>query len=301
MTFCERLLQPRVIILDGAMGTEFERRGIPTPGPLWSASALLTHPDSVRQIHEEYVRAGAEIVTANTFRTNPRAVSRAALGLQAHELTHVAVRLAQEARERVADHQVWIAGSMSPAEDCFSPDLVPDRDAALREHRLLASWLADAGVDLILIETMNTVREAVAATTAAIPTGLPVCVSFVCSDDGHLLSGETLADAVASVEPLGPVAFLVNCTPTPAISTALQTLAAHTSLPIGAYGNLGPPISATEWSLEREITPERYRAYARDWIALGARIIGGCCGTTPEYVRALGRDAGRGMRDAVVA
>jgi S-methylmethionine-dependent homocysteine/selenocysteine methylase len=287
MTFRKRLEQPAVIVLDGAMGTEFERRGIPTPSPLWSASALLTHPNAVRQIHEEYIRAGAEVVTANTFRTNPRAVRNAGMGDHADHLTHLAVRLAQEARQRVADHPVWIAGSISPAEDCFSPELVPDHDAALREHTLLASWLADAGVDLILIETMNTIREAVAATTASTATGLPVCVSFVCNDEGYLLSGETLADAVAAVEPLGPDALLINCTPTPAICTALRTLAACTSLPVGAYGNLGPPISANEWSLEREITPERYRDYTRTWIALGARIIGGCCGTTPEYVRAL--------------
>jgi S-methylmethionine-dependent homocysteine/selenocysteine methylase len=254
---------------------------------LWSASALLTHPEVVREIHEEYIRAGAEVITANTFRTNVRSVERARFDGQARELTHLAVRLAQDARQRAAGHPVWVAGSISPVEDCFSPRLAPDHDTAFREHALLAGWLADASVDLILIETMNTIGEAVAATEAAIATGLPVCVSFTCAEDGRILSGEALSDAVTALEPLRPDALLVNCIPTPSVSTALRELAAHTSLPIGAYGNLGPPVAADAWALESEITPARYRDFATDWIDHGATIIGGCCGTTPEYVRVM--------------
>lgn len=285
-TFRERLARPEVVVLDGALGTELERRGVPTPEPLWSARALLDQPDVVRAIHAEYVRAGAEVITAGAFRTNIRAVERAGLAGRAEALTHQAVALAREAREG-ANRPVWVAGSMSPVEDCYSPWLVPDDDALAREHRLLAGWLAEAGADLILVETMNTVREAAAATRAAVATGLPVLVSFVCGADGRLLSDEALADAVVAVAPLGPDALLVNCIPAPQVADALRELAAHSPLPVGAYGNLGPPVAPDRWTLEDEVTPDRYAALARDWAALGARIVGGCCGTTPAHIAAL--------------
>ncbi len=285
-TFRARLARPEVVIFDGALGTELERRGVPAPEPLWSAHALLDHQDIVREIHAEYVRAGAEVITANTFRTNERAVDRAGLAGQAETLTRRAVALACEACE-AADRPVWVAGSISPVEDCFSPWLVPDDDALAREHGLLAGWLAAAGADLILVETMNTVREALAATRAAVATGLPALVSFVCGADGRLLSGELLTDAVAAVAPLGPDALLVNCVPAPHVAVAFRELAARSPVPAGAYGNLGPPVAADRWQLEEEITPARYGALARDWVALGARIVGGCCGTTPAHIAAL--------------
>ena len=286
-SFRERLARPEVVILDGALGTELERRGVPTPEPLWSAQALLDQPDVVRAIHAEYVRAGAEVITADTFRTNLRAVERAGLAGRAEALTQQAVALAREACER-AGRSVWVAGSISPVEDCFSPWLVPDDAALAREHGLLAGWLAEAGADLILVETMNTVREQAAATRAAVATGLPVLVSFVCGADDRLLSGEALSAAVAAVAPFGPDALLVNCIPAPLVADALRELASHSPLPVGAYGNLGPPVASGRWELEDEVTPDRYAALARDWVALGARIVGGCCGTTPAHIAALG-------------
>jgi len=286
MSFRQRLTQPTALLLDGALGTELERRGVPTPEPLWSAQALLEHHDDILQIHAAYVDAGAEVLTANTFRTNERAVERAGLTGQAETLTRRAVDLARAAAD-AADRRVWVAGSISPVEDCFSPWLVPDDDALLREHALLAGWLAEAGVDLILIETMNCIREARVAAHVALSTGLPVLVSFVCDDQGQLLSGESLADAATSLAPLRPDALLVNCIPTPHVETALRTLARATTLPTGAYGNLGPPVAPDHWELEDTVGPQRYAAYAHGWLALGARIIGGCCGTTPAHIAAL--------------
>lgn len=277
-----------VTLLDGALGTELTRRGCDTTLPLWSARALLEAPDVVAAIHADYVAAGARVLTANTFRTNPRTLARAGLAGHTADLTARAVGLARSA----AGSGIQVAGSMAPVEDCYSPWLVPD-DAALRaEHAELAAALAAAGCDLILVETMNTVREAVIAARAAAATGLPVWVSFTLDPRNRLLSGETLAEAIAGLRPLRPQAALVNCIPVAQVDAALTDLRAaltETGTPFGAYANVGHVDDTVGWTLTDAVSPDAYAASARGWTALGASILGGCCGTTPEHVRAMNR------------
>src|SRR5690606_9564410 len=171
-----------------------------------SARAALDDPARGARLDHAYVAAGAEIVTADTCRTHRRSLAAAGLAARAAELTALAVRLARAAAGQAAGSRpCWIAGSIAPLEDCYRPDLVPDDEALAREHAAQAEALAAAGADLLLVETMNTVREAHAATRAAAATGLPVWTSFVCDGAGRLLSGEPLAaalDAVAASDPL---------------------------------------------------------------------------------------------------
>ena len=292
------------VLLSGACGTELERRGAKTPLPLWSGQALLDAPDLVREVHRDYVRAGAAVVTANTFRTDRRTLAKAGLAVRARDLVRTAVRLAREGVAAAAPaHAVVVAGSVAPLEDCFRPDLVPS-DAELRtEHALRAGDLVAAGADLALVETMNTIREAVAALGACRAARLPAAVSFTCAPGARLLSGETLADAVAAVRPLGPVAILVNCCALVTAGEAVRELVRVVGdLPVGAYANgLGRPDDALGWRFEEGHGAgcAAYVAAATTWLDLGARWIGGCCGTTPAYVEALSRllDA-RGVRHA---
>jgi len=188
-TLRERLTNPRPILLDGATGTELNRRGVSTELPLWSTRALLDAPQTLLEVHRDYVNAGAEILTANTFRTYRRNLEPAGLGDRAAKLTTQAVEIARDA----ANGRAWVVGSQPPLEDCYSPELTPDDDALWREHAEMSRNLASAGVDGILVETQHTIREAVAATNAATETGLPLMVSFVCGNDGRLLSGESLS------------------------------------------------------------------------------------------------------------
>src|SRR5512143_3259600 len=181
--FLTRLASGRALLLDGATGTELQRRGVDTSLPLWSARALLEAPEVLRAIHADYIAAGADILTTNTFRTHRRTLTRAGLGERTHELTQFAVRLASEATQQ-ADRKVFVAGSLSPLEDCYSPQLVPPDGELWIEHAEMAHDLAQAGCDLLLIETMNTIREAVIAARCAAATGLPVCVSFVAGLNG---------------------------------------------------------------------------------------------------------------------
>jgi homocysteine S-methyltransferase len=274
----ERLATGPPLILDGATGTELERRGIPSELPLWSARGLIESPETVLAIHRAYVAAGAEALTANTFRTQRRTLEKAGQGHRAGELTTRAVALAHEAAS--GDH-IFVLGSAPPLEDCFHPELVPDDAPLVREHREHARHLVEAGVDAVLVETMNTIREAVAAVRAARECGAPVLASFVTRCRARLLSGEPLDEAVDAVVELGPLAVGVNCVPPAAVSPCLGVLQ-RAELPFLVYANLIGPGEAR--------SPEEYARCAAGWIAAGARIVGGCCGTRPDHIRALSGD-----------
>jgi S-methylmethionine-dependent homocysteine/selenocysteine methylase len=298
----ERLERGAAVVLDGPMGSELVRRGL-----RWRDHAMRTDGEAVQRLHEEYIGAGADVVRTNTFQLNKRTylnvfhdaehmrhIGAPRLEYRAAELTRRSVELAKAARDRSSRPEVAIAGVMSPLEHCFRPDLSPRPEQAAPEHEEIAALLADAGVDLLLLESMNTFAEAVVAARAAQITGLPVWASFVVGADGELLSGESLAKAVAEMQSLGVEAVLVNCAPPEDVSRALRAIAPRAARPFGAYAHLGrfdppswkfeffPRFSETEaWS------PDRYVAAARSWRASGARILGGCCGTGPAHIRAL--------------
>ena len=282
-----RLAAGPPLLLDGATGTELERRGAPAALPLWSAHALRHRPELVARIHADYVAAGAEIVTANTFRTQARTLGRAGLDAQgARELCAAAISLARGAADAAPDgREVWVAGSMPPLEDCYRPDLVPEAAALAREHAEHARHLAEGGADLLLVETMNTIREALAATRAAQSTGLPVWVSFACDGAARLLSGEPLAEALAAAGALAPELVGVNCLPPAAVETSLRILAER-GRPFGVYANLGAPGGGGA-KRRHECAPAAFAAHALRWCAAGARAIGGCCGTQPDHIRAI--------------
>jgi len=280
----ERLADPRPLLLDGPTGTELARRGVSTDTPLWSADALVTAPGVVEQIHRDYVAAGAELVTANTFRTHARNLRSLGGEGTARRLTRIAVQLAIAAIEGNG----WIAGSMAPLEDCYRPDLTPSQAELEREHRAMAEILADAGVDLILAETHPTIREAAGAARSAREVGLPVMVSWVCDRESRLLSGEWLSDAVAAVLPFEPLAVLVNCLPAETAREAVcQLVQAAGPIPVGVYANTGWADADGRWTQGGSEEPAVYAERASGWVDGGARLIGGCCGTTTAHIAAL--------------
>lgn len=289
MTFLTTLSQPRKLILDGATGTELNRRGVDTGLPLWSANALMNERDTkiLQDIHEDYLRAGADIITTNTFRTHYRALAPSGNAYRALELTRRAVDTARAALTAVPSERMrFVAGSISTLEDCYRPDLVPSDDELRAEHSERIHHLVECGVDLILIETINTIREAFIMTKLATITGTPVIVSFVCGMDGKLLSGETLTDAARELLPLGISAIGINCGPTPTLHDPLEELrtACGKDFPLIAYGNIGYADEKVGWINTDAENPEAYCTHATHW---DAKIIGGCCGTTPEHIAAL--------------
>ncbi len=287
--FLSSLSQSQKLILDGATGTELNRRGVDTGLPLWSANALMNDRDAkiLQQIHEDYLRAGADIITTNTFRTHRRALAPSGNADRALELTRRAVDIARAAIANVpSDKPRFVAGSISTLEDCYRPDLVPADDELRAEHSERVHHLVECGVDLILIETINTIREAVIIAKLATITGTPVIVSFVCDRDGKLLSGETLTDAAAQLLPLGICGIGVNCGPTPNLAKPLVELqaACGKDFPLIAYGNIGYADDEVGWINTDSENPKAYCEHASHW---PVKIVGGCCGTSPEHITEL--------------
>jgi len=297
----KRLERGQLVLLDGGIGTEILRRDL-----TWADHQLKSRPDVIRAIHADYIRAGADVISTNTFQLSRRAflnhfkgvehlrhIGVANLETRWIELLQAGVRLAQEARRDTAEgRQVAIAGAMTTLEWCFRPDLAPHHEQARAEYRELIEVFAEAGCDLLLIETVNSVPEALAAAEAARGVGLPFWISFVPDQQGRLFSGESLEQATRALAPLEPAALLLNCAPPDDVTAGLRQLAPVCSGPTGVYPHVGrfdPP----EWLFTDEYPAERYAAIARDWIALGAGVLGGCCGTTPEHIAALAR-----LRDA---
>ena len=277
------------LLLDGATGTELERAGLATGLPLWSTHALIEAPESVGAVHAAHLAAGAEIVTADNFRTQRRTLALAGLGDRDASLTRLAVslaRLAVDGRMHDDARPAWVAGSLPPLEDCYRPDRVPDDAALALEHGRQAELLGEAGVDLILVETMNCRREALAAAGAAARTGLPFVVSFVAWDGPRLLSGEPLAEAARAAMDAGAAAVGVNCLPTGNLEACRLALAA-TGAPLLVSPNLGEPDPETGFARDADQPPARFVEALEPWLDQAPRVVGGCCGTTPAHIRAL--------------
>jgi S-methylmethionine-dependent homocysteine/selenocysteine methylase len=287
-----RLDRGEVIILDGATGTELQRRGVPMHGFAWSAAALDTHPETVRAVHEDYIRAGADVIITNSFATARHVLQPAGLGDRVRELNRRAVGLAQAARENAAaGRPVAIAGSISN----FRADVTPAEqlEASYREQ---VEVLAEAGVDLVALEMMSGPGQAAPAIRAALATGLPTWVGFSCrlGEDGEvrLLDGSLfstrLRESLALLGDLPPTgaAVTVMHTLTEATGAALEIVRRSWSGPIGAYAHSGRWIDPN-WQFEHLISPEDYLGVSRQWVEMGAQIIGGCCGIGPDHIRLL--------------
>lgn len=288
----EESASKRPLLLDGATGTELGRRGIPTGPPLWSCSALIDAPDEVEEVHREHADAGADLIVAHTFRCGPRALAKAGIEGRGQELVSCAVSLARKTGRIVAT-------SVAPVEDCYQPEAVPSNDELVSEHGRLADWIAEAQPDLVWIETMNTAREAGIAAQAATERGLPFAANFVLSEEGTLLSGEPIKagiEAVCSAD-APPRAIGINCIPPKGATRALPRLLALTAgvFPVAVYAHVGNLTPIPGWSYTQSLTAAEYAEAAVRWIDMGARVVGGCCGTTAEHVAAMRATIDRAM------
>lgn len=271
-------------LLDGAMGTEIQRRGIPLDLPLWSSYALLSNPDIVSEIHLSYVQAGVDVLTTNTFRTQRRTLAKAGIERETRRLNQLAVKLAVEAAN-TASKEVLVAGSLAPLEDCYRPDISPRE--GFEEFRELTDIFADSGCNLILVETMNNFSEARNAIMASQLSGLPYWLSVTPSNNDplRLLSGELIDEVIRMAEGEGVSVLLVNCASTTNIEISVSYLNENTKLPFGGYANNGIFDDEFGWRFEGELELTKFSSHINKLLSLGADVVGGCCGIGPEHIK----------------
>ncbi len=301
-----RLAQGARLLLDGATGSELQRRGVsvsarrPGGGPpelvAWSATAMVDAPEVVRAIHEDYLRVGADIITCNSYNANRGMLALAGLADRSAEFSRLAATLAIQARDKMR-RQAYVAGSVAPTNrfpDGWDPGRVASPDELARDWGEQSAVLAGAGVDLILIETMSAIFQLLPAVDAARATGLPAFLGIHPTPEGGMTSGETMVDLVAALEGGEPDAILLMCRSPEAVSATLPNLRKAFDGPIGAYANIGYAKDADPegWqyhSIETgDNTPGRYARRCQTWLDMGAQIVGGCCGSTPEHIAAIG-------------
>ena len=275
-----RLEAGDVIIMDGGTGSELRRRGVDTSSVSWSAKGLLTNPETVVAVHEDYIRAGADIIITNTFGTSPALLTEDGLGDRVDDLNILAVDLARQAiRNAAPNRPVVLAGSVPAIATSFQ-DFYTDYHEQTR-------ILAEAGVDVLVIEMLTRVQDVEISVDAATATGLPTWAGLSCHIVGEELflgvrsfpkPEERVSEAAEVAVSEGASAMFIMHTSAQDTAHGLQELKDNGSVPLGAYSHN---------SSEHLLSPEEYLQYARGWVDMGAQIIGGCCSTTPAHIEAL--------------
>ncbi|MFF1883753.1 homocysteine S-methyltransferase [Pseudarthrobacter sp. NPDC058196] len=295
------------LVSDGALATELEARGCDLNDPLWSAKVLLEQPGLIRDVHRDYFAAGANIATTASYQATPQGfAARGIGGKEALELVGLSVRLADEARrEHVADHPdagpLLIAGSVGPYGAYLADGseyrgdyvLSPADFRAFHEPRIAA--LVQSGVDVLACETLPSYAETESLLALAAEAGVESWFSFTLRDGTHISDGTPLADVARLLDAHPHVAAVgVNCVPLHLVAPALSVLRQHTDKPLLAYPNSGEtyhPDTKT-WGAAgiggtAERAPRDLAGWAPAWREQGARIIGGCCRTTPGDIAAV--------------
>ena len=281
-------------ILDGAMGSELIRRGLELPEHIWSAAANLSHPELILEIHREYVEVGADYITANSFRTTPRAYSKGSRRKEegdgkrdVEKRAKESMKIAVENAKKAAGNKAQILGSIAPLEDCYSPEMFPGKDIAITEFRQLGEWFADTGLDVLLLETMNSIAETEVGLIALQSFELPLWVSFVLKDDTHLLSGDKLVDALILIQNYPVEMALLNCNPLQRTENALIHLAENLAGKWGVYPNMGIGEPSPDGRITEYESTGNFIAVMENAIEMGAFVVGACCGSSPEHIKNL--------------
>jgi S-methylmethionine-dependent homocysteine/selenocysteine methylase len=291
-TWLQQLEANQIVLIDGAMGTELQRRGVPMDEIAWSGAAVLTHPNIVRETHEDYIRAGAKVIITNTFGSTRQMLEPAGYGDQVEAVFRGAVKLARQARDNVAVQGVAVAGSISTEPPGFDRDAFFSPENELEAYREAAGLLLDAGVDLIALEMIVETSHASRAMQAALETGLPVWLGVGCkkTDDGRIVSFDHVdlefATVLDAVIPMGPTVVNIMHSEIGAIPEAIELVRNRWSGPIGVYPESGY-FTKPNWNFVNVISPADLVTEALGWVAAGARLLGGCCGTSPAHIKAL--------------
>lgn len=292
----------KIRILDGGMSRELIRLGAELRQPEWSALALMETPDIVRQVHADFIDAGADVVTTNSYALVPFHIGEERFASQGAALIALAGKLARDAADAHADRKVLVAGSLPPIFGSYEPERFDP--ARVQDYlRVLVEGLTPH-VDVWLGETLSLIAEADAVRTAVAATGKPFWISFTLHDgsgasldEPRLRSGETVAAAAAWAVGSGAQALLFNCSRPEFMGRAVETASCvfrqqGTNIDIGVYANAFEAeeegaANETLHGTRDDLTGDSYARFACDWVGAGATMVGGCCGIGAKHIHKL--------------
>ncbi|UXH99922.1 homocysteine S-methyltransferase family protein [Photobacterium sp. TY1-4] len=292
----------KITILDGGMGRELKRIGAPFSQPLWSAQALIESPEHVRIAHQNFVDAGADIITVNSYACVPFHLGADRYQAEGAKLARDAAVIAQSVAKQAGEshgQRIRVAGSIPPAFGSYRPDLF-EAEAA----KAITSALFDAQkpyVDLWIAETIASLEEFEVIHSVLSQTRQDCYYAFTLADDvseiAQLRSGQSVKHAAERVCAAGGQGIFFNCSTPEVMAQAIQDAkavidACGAELELGVFANNFTPIKSDHQANDtlqsmRELTPEDYLSFAKQWYALGATVIGGCCGIHPAHIEAL--------------
>lgn len=290
---------PSITILDGGMSRELVRLGATLRQPEWSALALMESPDIVRRVHEEFIAAGTDVITTNSYALVPFHIGETCFREDGRRLIALAGQLAREAADAAGNGRVRVAGSLPPIFGSYEPQLFrPDR---VHDYLSVLVEELDASVDVFLGETLSLIAEAEAVQRAVAPTGKPFWISFTLQDDPGaearppvLRSSESVEEAARWIAGSNAAALLFNCSRPEvmqnAIAVASRVLAeSGRTVPLGVYANAftadeDGAANETLHAIRDDLSDDRYSSFACDWVESGATMIGGCCGVGAAHI-----------------
>jgi len=293
----QRLDRGDIVILDGATGTELQRRGVDMDPSAWCGVASLANQAVLTDIHRDYIAAGAEVITANTFASGRVVLKQAGYGDKTEEINRAAVEAALRARDLSGNPEVVVAGSLShmvylASDRVPPPDQMPSEEEAAESFAELAMLLKAAGVELLLLEMMYHPTRTPKVVKAALATGLPVWFGLSArrGADGRLLSffkeaDVPLTEIVKMIPERGIDAAGVMHSGAEITAEALAFIHKRYKGPLSAYPDSGY-FEMPDWRFHDVVTPSRLEQFYLDWLYQGAQIIGGCCGLTVEHIKA---------------
>lgn len=302
--------QQAVVVLDGALATELERRGADLNDPLWSAKILLEQPELIYQVHLDYFRAGADCATTASYQATFEGFEKRGLTHdQARALIQKCVKIARDARDdfwsdeqnRVGRARPFVAASVGPYGAFLHDGSEYRGDYSLSEnelmdfHRERMATLIAAGADMLACETIPTLVEARALVRLLQEfPNMTAWFSFTARDKAHISHGEHFADVVAEIAPHSQIAAIgINCASPRFISSLVSIACDATDKPIVVYPNSGETYNAATNNWHGTIACADFGPQTRAWYDLGARVLGGCCRTTPEHIGEIARWARR--------
>lgn len=274
-------LTRNVILLDGATGSNLMAKGMPRG--ICTEAWVIEHKDIIQDLQRAYVEAGSRIIYAPTFGGNRMSLAQHGLEDRIEEINHTLVSYAKEA----ADGRAYVAGDITTTGKILSGNDDYTYDMAFENYCEQIRYLADAGVDCIIAETMINIEETLAAVDAANSVcSLPVLCTMTVEADGSIFSGGNAIEAAVALEGAGAGAVGINCSVGPdQLVSVVRNIRENVSIPVIAKPNAGMPFIDDQGNATYSMKPEEFAAHMKVLADNGAGLIGGCCGTTPEYIR----------------